>query len=384
MRRKVWIGTVLGGLLLLAAPAQAGGPAPRAGATATPAVLTGSVTLAGTDTGFIPVTVTKDMQLGNPFVTTNRGAVTVTGGGEAAGFALIQDGLKGPILLGGRSEAFAPYVKDHGIAVNSLNFNPDDGATFAVPAGDYRLYLITGGKPTTVTLKFIGGTGSSALAPTTKVESVVQQVDLTTPVPGPVGGVYSGGGAVTLTTPVLQFSLNRLDTSVHTESVTRYCYYLGDKPTGPQAYGPACAAPAEGAPVIFDPSPSTFIISAEGVGPQSFYGWNASLTTSTSGEPIRADIANGVNFTTAGTVTSGDYTQYWLSLDGAPAAPTGAAPAPAEQSPDPTPAAGAPTPGQSSPAVAGDQLPATGAPAALFLGPALLVAGAWRCRTRRN
>jgi hypothetical protein len=179
-----------------------------------------------------------------------------------------------------------------------------------------------------------------------------------------------------LTTPVLQFSLSRLDTSAHTESIQRYCYFLGDKPTGPQPYGPACAAPAENAPVVFDGG-STFLISDEGVGPQSFYGFSSSLTTSGTGEPIKADISAGVNYTTAGVVTGGDYTQYWLSLNGAPTAPAKAAPAQPMPTPNPTP--GAPMPGQPSPAVAGDQLPATGAPAGLVLAPALLLTGAlWR------
>lgn len=154
-------------------------------------------------------------------------------------------------------------------------------------------------------------------------------------------------------------------------------------PRGPSLTA-RCAAPAEDSPVVSDSAGgSTFLLSDEGVGAQSFYGWNASLTTSRTGEPVKADIASGVNYTTAGIVTSGDYTQYWLSLDGAPTAPAKAAPAEPVQSADPTPAPGAPTPGQPPPAVAGDHPPATGAPAALVLAPALLVAGARRCRTRR-
>ncbi len=124
MSRKVWIGTVVGGLLLLAAPAQGVALAQPVSAAATPEALTGTVTISGTQTGYVPVTVTTDMKLPDPFINTNRGAVTVTGGGDSAGFALIQDGLKGPILLGGRSEAYEPYIKDHGIPVNTLSTTP--------------------------------------------------------------------------------------------------------------------------------------------------------------------------------------------------------------------------------------------------------------------
>jgi hypothetical protein len=366
MKRKAWMFVLLVGMIAALMPSAG------AATAAKPTVLTRTLTLTGSQTGYVPVTVVKDMQLGDPFVTKYRDAVSVTGGGDAAGFALIEDGLNGQILLGGRSEAFAPYVKDHGIAVNSLNPNPQDGATYTVPAGSYRLYLITGGKPTTVTLRFLGGTGSSRLTPTKTVESVVQQVDLTSPAPGPAGGVYSGGGAVTLTTPVLQFSMSRLDTAAHTETLKRYCYYFG-KPTGPQPYGPTCAAPAETAPIVIGGG-SAFVISAEGVGPQSFYGWNASLTTSRSGEPINADIASGISYASAGVVTGGDYTQFWLSLD-APAA------RPAASRPQQAPAVG-PAPVPSAPSAAAEMtqqaatLPATGPPTALAVAPALLLAAA--------
>lgn len=381
MRRTAGLYLLAAAVFALAVPQAGAAPAPAA-AAGKAAVLTQTVTISGSQAGYVPVTVTKDMKLGNPFATRYRGAVTVTGGGDSAGFALIQDGLKGPILLGGRSEAYGPYVKDNGIPINNLNFDNDDGAEFGVPAGDYRLYLITGGKPTTVTLKFLGGSGSSRLSPTTKVESVVQQVDLTTPAPGPVGGVYSGGGAVTLTTPVLQLDLHRLDTSVHTESVQRSCFYLGAKPTGPLAYGPACVAPGEDNRLILDSAGgSTFLRSDEGVGPQSLYGFSASLTTSRTGEPIRADIAAGINFTTAGVVTSGDYTQYWLSLDGIPVAAPPRAPAP-QQPPAEQPPAEQP-PAEGAPETAADMLPATGLPApVLVLAPALLLGGALIRRTR--
>jgi hypothetical protein len=308
MGRKGWLYILLVGMAAAAVPSAA------AARAAAPPALTKSVTVTSSETGFVPVTATRDMMLGDPFVTKYRGAVTIGGGGQVAGFALVADDASGPILVGGRSEAFRPYVKDHGVAVTNLRPDPDDGATYAVPTGSYRLYLITGGKPTTLTLRFLDGEGQSRLTPTERVDSIIQQRDLTSAVPGPAGAVYSGGGATTLTTPILQFSMNRLDTAAHTESVQRYCYYFG-KPTGPQPYGPACVAPAEDDPVVFDPGGFIFVRSAEGIGPQSFYGWNASLTTSRTGDPIKATIASGVSYTTAGVVTQGDYSQFWLSLD---------------------------------------------------------------------
>lgn len=340
--------------------------------------LSGTVTLSGSQPGYVPVTVSHDMSLGNPFVTKYRDAVTVKGGGGAAGFALVEDGLRGAILLGGRSKAFEPFVKEHGVAISSLNPSPSDGATFAVPAGSYRLYLITGGKPTTVTLRFLGGTGSSRLTPTTSVDSVVQQSGLEVLVPGPAGGVYSAGGAVTLTTPVLQFSLSRLDTDVHTETVKRHCYYFG-KPSGPQPYGPACAAPAETDPVVVGGG-SIWIISAEGLG-QSFYGWNASLTTSRgTDEAVEADLAAGVSYTSGGLVTGGDYAQYWLSLDGKESAAPSAAVSTkgiAEQAPAERPRA-------SERMTEARHLPATGPIAPAALAPALLLSAAATAKARRR
>lgn len=381
MRRKT--GSYL--LTAVAVALAAGVAAPSSAAPAAkPAVLAGTVTISGSQDGFVPVRVPKDMSLGNPFLTKYRNGVTVTGGGDAAGFVLVEDGLEGVVLIGGKSTAFAPAVERSGIPVSSLNRGErDDGLTYAVPAGSYKLYLVTGGKPTTVTLRFIGGTGSSRVAPTTRTQPVVQSGPLDALVPGPVGGVYGGGGAVSLTTPVVQFSLNRFDTSVHTETVLRYCFYAGSQPTGPQPYGPACAAPAENDAVAFDPGGETFIVSDEGVDQASFYGFSGSLTT-TGGteEVVDAELAAGLSLTSGGAVTSSDYTQFWLSLAPAAAAAAPAAP-PAQQQPPQQPPAAPPAPeAPAAPAAAAQTLPATGLPSpVLAVGTALLAAAGL---TRRN
>lgn len=374
-------------LYLLAGAFVASAGAPAAAAPAEPAALTGTVTISGSQDGFVPVTVTKDMSLGNPFVTKYRDAVTVAGGGEAAGFALVEDGLQGVVLLGGKSEAFAPSIQKSGIPVSSLNrAEPDDGVTFAVPAGSYKLYLVTGGKPTTVTMRFIGGTGSSRLAPTTSADAVVQTGPLDALAPGPLGGVHGGGGAVTLTTPVVQFSLNRFDTSVHTETVLRYCFYLGGKPSGPQPYGPACTAPGENHAVVFDPGGETFIVSDEGVGDASFYGYSGSLTTSGgTEEAVEADLAAGLSLTSGAAVTATDYTQFWLSLSPA-AAPAPAAgstdqPAPKSSQEPAPPSAGE---GPAGPPTAAGTLPSTGLAPAAALAPILLIAAGSAAVLRRR
>jgi hypothetical protein len=347
------------------------------------AVLTGTVTITGTETGFVPVTVPKDMSLGDPFITRYRAAVTVTGGGPAAGFALVEDDLQGAVLVGGRSEAYEPYVERHGIPVSGLlgtprpDAKPYDG-TYAIPAGSYRLYLVTGGKPTTVTLRFIGASGVSRLTPTNRSDSVVQGRPLDVLVPGPVGGVYSGGGAATMTTPVLQFGLNTLDTDVHTETVQRYCFYIGTKPTGPQAYGPGCVAPGENDSVAFAPGGTTFLISDEGVGQASYYGFSASLTTSRgSEEPVEADLATGTSFTSGGLVTGGDYSQFWLSLNPTSASAARTADTDLDAEAD-RPASGfAPGgPAAHGAGAAVNRLPATGLGSSFALAPLLLVAAA--------
>lgn len=377
-------------LYLLAGALAASGAVPAAAAPEDRALLTGTVTITGTQTGFVPVTVPKDMSLGDPFITKYRTAVTVTGGGAAAGFALIEDDLEGAVLVGGRSPAYEPYVKKHGIPVSGLlgkarpDAKPFDG-TYAVPPGSYRLYLVTGGEPTTVTLRFIGASGSSRLTPTVRTDSVVQGSPMDVLVPGPVGGVYSGGGAATLTTPVLQFGLNTLDTDAHTETVQRYCFYVGTKPMGPQAYGPACVAPAEDGGVAFAPGGTTFLISDEGVGQASYYGFSASLTTSRgTEEPVEADLATGTNFTSGGLVTGGDYSQFWISLN--PAAATAAPPTDAgrdaeEQRPRPDSAPAGPA---AQGGTAATRLPATGGGASYALAPLLLVAAAGLSRRRRG
>lgn len=378
MRRQVGLFLLTGALAALAVPSAAG--------PAEPARLTGIVTISGSATGYVPVVVAKDAVLPGGLGPEARNAQRVTGGGKFAGFALVQDGLDGAVIIGGHSRASAADALERGEFTG--NFGPDQtGSDFAVPAGSYRLYLITDGQPTTVTLRFAGLAGESGLVPTVPTRAVVQTVPLASAGPAPAGAVYSGGGEATVTTPFVNFYVNKLATQVHTESVFRSCFYL-EAPTGPMPYGPGCASvDADGA--SFGDG-AVFPISSESVTPSTFYNFGGVFARIVvdGADQITRPFGAGASVTTVSAVAETDYTQAWLQLDAAPGKP--AAPRPAASDP----ATSGPGPGRgptgagpaapSAPQTAGNEmLPVTG-PDNLAVPAVALMAAATLLRRRRT
>lgn len=252
-------------------------------------------------------------------------------------------------------------------------------SALVVPKGSYRLYLITGGKPTTVTLRFGGLAGASRLQPTDRTVSSSQGGPLTATVPGPVGAVHSGGYETRLTTPFVQFWFNRVDAAAHTETVNRICLFKG-KPTGPMPYGPACATP-DGLGVNVGLSATT-VHSDEYIGDEQYFSYGITrLSTVDPDNPVTDDFGGGASVTSpASLITRTDYGQFWFELNPSTAAapPRAAAPQqpPAEQPPAEQP------PAEAAPETAADMLPATGLPSpVLVLAPALLLAAAAVRRT---
>lgn len=342
--------------------------------------LAGTVTISGSTTGYIPVAVIKDAVLPGGLGAEGAAAAQVTGGGVFAGFALVQDGLDGTTVLAGHSKATADAARRDG-AFRANYFNAG-GFDTPVPAGKYRLYLITDGEPASVTLKFRGLTGTASLTPTTPTRAIFNSGPLAPLGPAQAGAVYSAGHAVTMTTPFLNFYINELDTRVHTETVRRTCFYLG-RPTGPMPYGPACAS-LENPPRFGD----GFLVptSDENINGGEYHSWGGNFVRVADGaEQITQDFASGISLTTASVVESTDYTQLWLELNPTPAvpadtAPEGSAPAGRPANTPPKPDGAAPT-GEAAPAA---QLPVTGAGGAPALAAALLLAAGLSGRLRRS
>lgn len=357
---------------VLAAAVVAAVVTPAAAAPAKPPTLTGTVTVAGSTTGYVSVVLAKAAVLAAGLGPEAAAAVRVSGGGAFAGFALKSEVHEGPFIVGGHSPASAPDADNP--EVLTINYGSGGlGGDYELPAGKYRLYLITGGKPTTVRLKFRGLSGTSRLQPTTPTRAVVNGGPLpaTAPVPG-AGVVYAGGYAVNMTTPFVQFFVNKLDTEVHTETVNRSCLYIGHQPGGPMPYGPTCASVTESGPAFGDGF--VFPVSDENVSGGAYYSWGgAAFRVREDADEITQDYGGGFSVTTASIVRATDYSQVWLELERIAAAGPPAAKMPAkptQQQPPPASVA------QPAAAAGVDTLPSTGTPAALTLAPALLVAAA--------
>lgn len=370
MTRKAWL------YVLLVAATGAAVPSAGAAAPANPALLTGTTTISGSTTGYVPVVLPRDAVLPAALGAEGAAAIRVTGGGGFAGFALkSEDDPEGPLIVGGHSPASAPSAE----RPEELTINYGSGGLggdYTLPAGKYRLYLLTGGKPTTVTLKFRGLAGSSRLKPTRATKAIVNggPHTATAPVSG-VGGVYASGYDVKMTTPFVQFFINKLDAEVHTETVNRSCLYIGQRPSGPMPYGPTCASitqqgAAFGNGIVFP-------VSDENLSGGAYYFWGGiAIRVRDGADEVTQDYGGGFSVTTASVVRATDYSQVWLELDAPPSRAAPARPAAAPQQQQQQQPAPAPAPAPTQAAAPAGTLPSTGLPAALAVAPALLLAAA--------
>lgn len=369
MRRTAPIYLLAAAILALAAPTSSAAPAPAAAAAAKPAALTGTVTLSGSSAGYAPLTVLKRLVLPDPFITTQRSAISVTGGGRMSGFALVKDGL-GNGIIGGRSAYTNEYTDKAAVFVLGIgpeaDYEAGDNGGFVVEPGSYRLYLITDGKPTTVRLAFRGGTGGTlALKPTVKTKEVVQ-VSGASPGTGP--GVHTAGFD-TPAGPSVHFSVAAFKTDAHAESVLSKCFFLR-KPSGSNPYLPGCPSTA-GDSGLQTVQP----VSDENPNESTYYFTYFALI------PRAGHYASGVNYSSVSLLTESHYAHYFLDLN-APA-PAKAAPVkPVSAAPAPAPAPGGQPPAAAPGSATVDTLPSTGPGPAAALGPAMLLAAAAARRAR--
>lgn len=284
-------------LAFLAPPATAAGPtAPK-----TPA-LTGTVTISGAKTGYVPVTIARDARLGDPFHVSRRDSVKIEGGGRMAGFALVQDGRQGPVIVGGRSEFTVPYAQRQGEFIyDALNGPPQGDDSYLLPAGSYRLYLLTDGKPTKVTLRFGGLRGQSALTPKVRTTGTVQggPPSLTT---GSTG-VQSRGFDTPVKGASLMLQIFGQRTSVHTETAYNNCLHL-TKPSGQQAYLPGCVSSdgSVGGGVVI-------LISDESVADELRAAYGIAYI------PAGGHFGAGMSANGPNVVQAADYSHFFLGLD---------------------------------------------------------------------
>jgi len=229
----------------------------------------------------------------------NKGAVTAKGEGRLVGFALAQ----APFDLDESSTLFATRVLIEGgnSEVLSLGFALRQSKKgYHLPAGNYELYLITDGKPSTVKFKLDGVSGTRRFNPTSpadlKVKSPEIQLD------DAASNIYSGGGDSQLRGDGLLFSHLWVRTDVHATSVSQFCYTAGSPEPAdhPAPYAPGCPSANE---KYFYTQPATFV-SAEPDLIHLYGGSNAST----------ARWGQGFSHEAGGVVDGIGYTALWLNL----------------------------------------------------------------------
>lgn len=112
------------------------------------------------------------------------------------------------------------------------------GSPCVLEGGTYRLYLLTGGLPASVTVRFPGLDGMVETSPRTEVhtDSRVPEASLL-----PSGSpVYGAGFTDTLQSPGLQFAASGAFNVMSAANVAGICKYLGDPGDPRLAYQPGC------------------------------------------------------------------------------------------------------------------------------------------------
>lgn len=204
--------------------------------------LAGTTIVSGTRSAGIPVRLTRPATLRDPLLADGAaGDVVVTTTGRFAAVVLVQERaaeLDRIVMIAGRSPDSSRKLT---FAYPASGFV--GGAAWKLPAGDYRLYLVTDGKPATVRLRLLGLTGTTRLAPRTPVGATTAfpaaAVDT-----APARAVYAvGADRKAAAARTLFFSMFFAAYPAHVDTVYSNCFYF-ERPLGPAPYLPGCPDPA--------------------------------------------------------------------------------------------------------------------------------------------
>lgn len=213
---------------------------PAATAAPTPPALAGTVTVTGSATASIPVRLTKPLVIDR---TTYGKTVRTTGPGRAVGFLLVKDGSD-VIRLGFTRLSFCDKpgcVDKEPLKIVSTRADRDSKDRSVYPAGNYRLYVIADGKPTSTTFRLPGLTGTQTLrpkkpaGPATVRPTVVQDIQA-----GGQRAVYTGGVEPSQNSQ-RGFGLFAIqaDSREWVGAAVGFCFYE-NKPRQELAYAPGC------------------------------------------------------------------------------------------------------------------------------------------------
>ena len=237
-----------------------------------------------------PATISSPMKPG-------REDVTVTGRGPLVGFALVEEtpGWDGVSLIGGR----LPRRSGLGNFYFSPSGLDNTAATVTLPAGDYRLYLLSGRHPVEVSFVLKGLSGRVRLSPKTPV-----RYETATPEARLVEGtnnVYGTGADGTLSSAGMLFDFLWVKHTAHANTQYQFCLYEGGE-RGAAPYSPGCPAMDDEDNVVIGDG-----IVGAGEYTSFFYG---------SGVPFEPNrYGQGFAMESAAAVQEVGYLGMWLSLE---------------------------------------------------------------------
>ena len=208
----------------------------------------------GSEPAAVDVSLPEAVTVATPFGSSPD--LDVEGDGRFVGFALTgtEPGTKGLTLVGGRFPSHKspvefivpvpPYPAFGGSSFENFKTYPDE---VTLPAGHYRLYLLTDGGEAEVTLRMDELEGWIDLAPERPAD-----YRLHFPQSRLLGGaglannVYSAGRSDILAGTGLLFQALWIDTDVHGAGQYLVCYAPGGDPdVDPTELGPGCPAASE-------------------------------------------------------------------------------------------------------------------------------------------
>lgn len=252
-------------------------------------------TISGATSGYAVVRLARSATLEQPWGSP-REPVRIRGAGFV-GFALVEEvpSFDGVTLIGGRfSSLLPPYVIGMGERLG------DSSEGFRIPAGDYRLYLITERRNAQVTLALGGLEGRRFLSPNRRVAT---EVVSPTPYLAATGRreVFSAGEAVRLGGRGLLFDVVWHLQPVHLHTEYWFCSYA-EYPEGPVPYAPGC--PSTSNRIIMTTGDSDVWLRPTG---GSVAGLWAPLPKGTYG--------SGASYLAGQPITASGYTAAWVALE---------------------------------------------------------------------
>lgn len=202
--------------------------------------LAGDTVVTASRNAYVSVQVPRTATLRDPLVLDGAaGDVQVSSPGRQAAFVLVQENASDAdrlVVVGGR----VPDPKQVLHYTQVASGRVVNGAA-VIPAGNYRLYLISDRGPTTVRLRFGGLRGSTRLNAVSRANARFGQpaasLDST-----PARATYAVGADMATSGRTLFLGAMYVSYDKHVDTVYSDCFYF-ERPTSPAPYFPGCPSP---------------------------------------------------------------------------------------------------------------------------------------------